>query len=52
MKTQEMMNNEDLKTKRKHNLAENIGQAMGLILCMCISAIIIALTVRFIMWIL
>ena len=36
MKTQEMMNNEDLKSKRKHNLAENIGQAMGLILCMCI----------------
>jgi hypothetical protein len=52
MKTQEMMNNEDLKSKRKHNLAENIGQAMGLILCMCISAIIIALTVKFIMWIL
>lgn len=32
-------------------LPKMIGQAMGLIICMCISAIVIALTVKFIMWI-
>lgn len=31
-------------------LPKMIGQAMGLIICMCVSAIVIALTVKFIMW--
>ena len=44
--------NNGVKKPVKGTLPEIIGQAMGLIVCMCVSAIIIALTVKFIMWIL
>lgn len=59
MKTQEIMNISEQAPKRldtrkstRGSLSEIIGQAMGLIACMCVSAIVIALTVKFIMWIL
>jgi len=38
--------------KTIRNLSYVIGEARGLITCMCVAAIIIALTVKFIMWIL
>lgn len=40
----------DAKKSTRSGLSEIIGQAMGLIACMCVSAIVIALTVKFIMW--
>lgn len=40
----------DARKPAKGSLSEIIGQAMGLIACMCVSAIVIALTVKFIMW--
>lgn len=59
MKTQEIMNISEQAPKRldtrkptRGSLSEIIGKAMGLIACMCVSAIAIALTVKFIMWIL
>ncbi len=41
----------ETKKSNKTRLSEIIGEAMGLIACMCVSAIVIALTVKFIMWI-
>ncbi len=38
--------------QRKFNLGTFVGQAVGLILYMCVSAIIIASTIKLIMWIL
>lgn len=58
MKSQEIMNMPEQAPKRlegrktQKGLSEIIGEAMGLIACMCVSAIAIALTVKFIMWIL
>lgn len=58
MKTQEIVfvpeqtsKRVDTKKDAKNSLSESIGQAMGLIACMCGSAIIIALTVKIITWI-
>ncbi len=59
MKTQEMVkvydatprHTETRKTS-KSRLNEIIGEAMALIACMCVAAIVIAITVKFIMWIL
>lgn len=36
----------------KHDLGYRVGQIMALIACLCVSAIAVALTVKFIMWIL
>lgn len=36
----------------RSRLAEVVGEALGLIACMCVAAIVIAITVKFIMWIL
>lgn len=58
MKTQEIMNIPEQASKRfdghkpVRNLSYVIGEALGLIACMCVAAIVIALTVKFIMWIL
>lgn len=58
MKTQEIINIPDQAPKRLdgrkpvRNLSYVIGEALGLIACMCVAAIVIALTVKFIMWIL
>lgn len=59
MKTQEMVkvydttprHTETRKTNRSR-LTEVVGEALGLIACMCVAAIVIAITVKFIMWIL
>lgn len=57
MKAQEIINIPEQSPKRldgrKHvrNLSCVVGEALGLIACMCVAAIIIALTVKFIMWI-
>lgn len=40
----------DARKSSRGTLPEIIGQTMGLIACMCVSAIVIALTVKFIMW--
>lgn len=37
---------------KKNTLAYRIGQAFALMICSCITAIIIALTIKLIMWIL
>lgn len=52
MKAQEIINIPEQVPKRLKNLSYIIGEALGLIACMCVAAIIIALTVKFIMWIL
>lgn len=58
MKSQEIVNIPEPTPKRldgrksQRNLSEIVGEALGLIACMCVSAIVIALTVKFIMWIL
>lgn len=58
MKTQENINITEQEPKRldgckpTRNLSYIIGKAIGLIVCACVTAIIIALTVKFIMWIL
>ena len=58
MEAQEIINVPEQSTKcldrRKplKNFSYIIGKALGLITCMCIAAIVIALTVKFIMWIL
>lgn len=58
MKSQEIVNITEPAPKRldgrkpQRNLSEIVGEALGLIACMCVSAIVIALTVKFIMWIL
>ena len=58
MKAQEIINIPEQVPKRldeckpARNLSYIIGEALGLIACMCVAAIIIALTVKFIMWIL
>lgn len=58
MKAQEIINIPEQAPKRLdrgkpvRNLSYIIGEALGLIACMCVAAIIIALTVKFIMWIL
>jgi len=58
MKAQEIINIPEQTPKRLDrcksvkNLSYIIGEALGLIACMCVAAIIIALTVKFIMWIL
>lgn len=58
MKAQEIMNISEQAPKRLdrrkpvRNLSYVIGEALGLIACMCVAAIVIALTVKFIMWIL
>lgn len=57
MKAQEIMNISEQAPKRLdgrkpvRNLSYVIGEALGLITCMCVAAIAIALTVKFIMWI-
>ena len=58
MKTQEIINVPEQAPKRLdgrkpvRNLSCVVGEALGLIACMCVAAIVIALTVKFIMWIL
>lgn len=58
MKAQENINIPEQAPKRLdgrkpvRNLSYVIGEALGLIACMCVAAIVIALTVKFIMWIL
>ena len=58
MKAQEIINIPDQTPKRMdgrkpvRNLSYIIGEALGFIACMCVAAIVIALTVKFIMWIL
>lgn len=58
MKEQEIINTPEQTPKHSdrckptRNLSYNIGKAIGLIVCACVTAIIIALTVKFIMWIL
>ena len=58
MKAQEIINIPEQTTKRLdgckpvRNFSYIIGKALGLITCMCVAAIVIALTVKFIMWIL
>lgn len=58
MKSQEIINISDQDPKcsdgRKpvKSLSYIIGEVLGLIACMCVAAIVIALTVKFIMWIL
>lgn len=37
---------------RMNTVAYKIGQAIALVACLCVSAIVIALTVKFILWIL
>ncbi len=44
-----MQNNNSNETK---NFAYKIGQAVGVIVCLCVAAIAVALTAKFIMWIL
>lgn len=39
-------------TKKSGSLAYKIGQAIALVACLCVSAIVIALTVKCILWIL
>lgn len=36
----------------RSRLTEVVGEALGFIACMCVAAIVIAITVKFIMWIL
>ncbi len=57
MKTQETVkaydtNSAHAETRKstKNQLDEIVGEAMGIILFMCVAAIVIALTVKFIMW--
>ena len=58
MKAQEIINVPEQSTERLdgckpvRNFSYIIGKALGLITCMCAAAIVIALTVKFIMWIL
>lgn len=58
MKAQEIINIPEQTPKRLDrckpvkNFSYIVGEALGLIACMCVAAIIIALTVKFIMWIL
>lgn len=58
MKPQEIINITEQAPKRLdgrkpvRNPSYVIGEALGLIACMCVAAIVIALTVKFIMWIL
>lgn len=58
MKSQEVINIPTPEPKRldsrkpTRNLSYVIGEALSLIVCMCVAAIVIALTVKFIMWIL
>ena len=57
MKAQEIINIPEQSPKRLdgckpvRNLSYVVGEALGLIACMCVAAIVIALTVKFIMWI-
>ena len=39
-------------TKKSGSLAYKIGQAIALVVCLCVSSIVIALTVKCILWIL
>lgn len=58
MKSQKIINIPEQAPKRLdgrkpvRNLSYVIGEALGIIACMCVAAIVIALTVKFIMWIL
>ena len=59
MKTQEMVKVYDTTPRHtethktsKNRLYEVVGEALGFIACMCVAAIVIAITVKFIMWIL
>lgn len=52
MENNNMEMSESTSKQRKFNLGAFVGQAVGLILCMCASAIIIASTIKLIMWIL
>lgn len=36
----------------RSRLTEVVGEALGLIACMCVATIVIAITVKFVMWIL
>lgn len=59
MKTQEIAKvydatprHAETRKSTRSRLTEVIGEALGLIACMCVAAIVIAITVKFIMWIL
>ena len=58
MKAQEIINITEQAPKRLDghkpvkSLSYIIGEVLGLIACMCVAVIVIALTVKFIMWIL
>lgn len=43
-----MHNNSD----KTSTIAYKIGQALALVVCLCVSAIVIALTAKFVLWIL
>lgn len=38
--------------ENKNNLPYKIGQALGILASLCVAAIMVALTVKFILWIL
>jgi hypothetical protein len=42
----------DGKSDRMNTVAYKIGQAIALVVCLCVSAVVIALTVKCILWIL
>lgn len=39
-------------TKKSDSLAYKIGQAIAILITLCVSAIIVAATIKFVMWIL
>lgn len=41
-----------MENNNKNNLGYKVGQALALVAGLCIAAIVVALTVKFIMWIL
>lgn len=42
----------ETRKSNRSRLTEVVGEALGFIACMCVAAIVIAITVKFIMWIL
>lgn len=38
--------------ENKNSLPYKLGQALGIVVCVCAAAIVVALTVKFILWIL
>lgn len=48
----EFMHNNTNNSDRMNTVAYKIGQAIALVACLCVSAIVIALTVKCILWIL